>query len=98
MAFVANLSNIFVQRSIYSDYKDFLFPVALNMLGNASDAEDLVQETMLKWLSMEKGSIENEKGRSIIVNIRVNIDNPTLFSFIFFIHDKLYCEIPKHLS
>ncbi|MCB0842844.1 MAG: hypothetical protein KDE26_06245, partial [Bacteroidetes bacterium] len=49
-------------KSIYSDYKNLLFPIALNMLGNPTDAEDLVQETMLKWLSLEKDHIQNVKG------------------------------------
>lgn len=48
---------------MFSDYRQRLFPIALNMLGNADDAEDLVQETMLKWLSMEKREdIDNPQG------------------------------------
>lgn len=34
----------------------------MNLLGNPDDAEDLVQETMLKWLSMDRPDIENVKG------------------------------------
>ena len=49
-------------QSIYSDYQSLLFPIAYNLLGNASDAEDLVQETMLKWLSVKRKDIENVKG------------------------------------
>ena len=48
---------------MFSDYRQRLFPIALNMLGNADDAEDLVQETMLKWLSMERREeIDNPQG------------------------------------
>ncbi|MDW3650133.1 MAG: sigma-70 family RNA polymerase sigma factor [Bacteroidia bacterium] len=46
----------------YSDYQKLLFPIAKNMLGNDSDAEDLVQETLFKWLTMAKKDIENIRG------------------------------------
>ncbi|MEZ4826431.1 MAG: sigma-70 family RNA polymerase sigma factor [Bacteroidia bacterium] len=46
----------------YIQYRQMLFPIALNMLGKTSDAEDLVQETLLKWLSMNKSGVENVKG------------------------------------
>ncbi|GAB4427472.1 MAG: hypothetical protein OHK0039_45830 [Bacteroidia bacterium] len=45
-----------------TDYRELLYPIAYNLLGNASDAEDLVQETMLKWLSMEQEEVENARG------------------------------------
>lgn len=32
------------------------------MLGNNADAEDLVQETLVKWLSLQKKNIENVRG------------------------------------
>jgi RNA polymerase sigma-70 factor (ECF subfamily) len=49
-------------ENLFTDYRQWLFPVAYKMLGNRADAEDLVQETMLKWLSMEKKDIENLRG------------------------------------
>ncbi len=47
---------------IYQDYHSLLFPIALNMLKEIEDAEDLVQETMIKWLTIEQEEIENPKG------------------------------------
>ncbi|MFK7923292.1 MAG: sigma-70 family RNA polymerase sigma factor [Bacteroidia bacterium] len=48
---------------LFQDYHQLLFPVAYKMLGDAADAEDLVQETMLKWLSVpRRDEIENPKG------------------------------------
>lgn len=46
----------------YEDYQTLLYPIALKMLGNPQDAEDQVQNTLLKWLSMNRDSIENPKG------------------------------------
>ena len=52
-----------MSQDLLSEYKDLLFPVALNMLNDVEDAEDMVQETILKWLSMEKrDQIENPRG------------------------------------
>ncbi len=49
-------------ENLFTDYRQWLFPVAYKMLGNRADAEDMVQETMLKWLSMEKKDVENLRG------------------------------------
>ncbi len=49
-------------QTAYEDYRTLLFPIARRMLGNMEDAEDLVQETILKWLSLSKKKIENPKG------------------------------------
>jgi len=57
-------------QSHFSEYRDLLFPIAYNMLGSISDAEDLVQETMLKWLSLEGAEINNERG--YLVRMLVN--------------------------
>ncbi len=57
-------------QSILSEYRDLLFPIAYNMLGSISDAEDLVQETMLKWLSLDRAEIDNERG--YLVRMLVN--------------------------
>ncbi|MEO0582356.1 MAG: sigma-70 family RNA polymerase sigma factor [Bacteroidota bacterium] len=46
----------------YQSYKEMLFPIAYNMLGSQSDAEDLVHETLIKWLDWDKSEIENERG------------------------------------
>jgi RNA polymerase sigma factor (sigma-70 family) len=57
-------------QAILSEYRDLLFPIAYNMLGSISDAEDLVQETMLKWLSLDQQAIDNERG--YLVRMLVN--------------------------
>lgn len=46
----------------YQSYREMLFPIAYNMLGSQSDAEDLIQETLIKWLDWDKSNIENERG------------------------------------
>ncbi len=57
-------------KPIITEYQSLLFPIAYNLLGNMDDAEDLVQETMLKWLSMDQKGIENEQ--AYLVRMLVN--------------------------
>ncbi len=57
-------------KPIITEYRDLLFPIAYNLLGSVSDAEDLVQETMLKWLSMDGQNIKDE--RAYLVRMLVN--------------------------
>lgn len=45
----------------YESYRNLLFPIAYNMLGSQADAEDLVQETLMKWWAMDHAAITNEK-------------------------------------
>ena len=54
----------------YAEYQQLLYPIARNMLGNTSDAEDLVQETLFKWLSLAKKDIQNV--RAYLVKTLVN--------------------------
>ena len=46
----------------YSEYRQLLLPVARNLVKKDADAEDLVQETILKWISRENDHVENVKG------------------------------------
>ena len=54
----------------YKSLQNLLFPIAYNMLGNQDDAEDLVQETLIKWLDVDQEKIENK--RAYLVRILVN--------------------------
>ncbi|WP_255518078.1 sigma-70 family RNA polymerase sigma factor [Fulvivirga sp. M361] len=42
-------------------YQPMLHSIALKMVGSLHDAEDIVQETFLKWLTIEKEKIINTK-------------------------------------
>ncbi|MCR9250275.1 MAG: sigma-70 family RNA polymerase sigma factor [bacterium] len=42
-------------------YKPLLQSIALRMVGSLSDAEDIVQDTFLKWLTIDRAKIENTK-------------------------------------
>ncbi|MDX2284106.1 MAG: sigma-70 family RNA polymerase sigma factor [Bacteroidia bacterium] len=51
-----------MEETHYREYRALLRPIALRLLGNADDADDLVQETLLRWIAADRSGIENEQG------------------------------------
>lgn len=49
------------QSQVISLYQPILHSVAVRMLGSVADAEDIVQDTLLKWLTIDKEKIQNTK-------------------------------------
>ncbi|WFE25214.1 RNA polymerase sigma-70 factor [Solwaraspora sp. WMMD791] len=52
---------------IFLSYRNLLFTVAYEMLGSAADAEDVLQETWLRWVDVDLGRIRDR--RSYLVRI-----------------------------
>ncbi|WP_326822975.1 RNA polymerase sigma-70 factor [Streptosporangium sp. NBC_01639] len=42
-------------------YRNLLFTVAYEMLGSAADAEDVLQETWLKWVSVDLDAVQDQR-------------------------------------
>src|SRR5690349_16607741 len=61
-------------NELFLDYKALLFSTAYNMLGDVDDAEDMVQETYLKWMELPKNTITHVKAYlvKIIINKCIN--------------------------
>ncbi|MEO6868739.1 MAG: sigma-70 family RNA polymerase sigma factor [Ginsengibacter sp.] len=55
------------------DYHQLLFPYAYNILGSVDDAEDAVQEAMVKFISVQKDDVRNEKAYLIRMVINQSI-------------------------
>ncbi len=57
------------------NYYNTLFPYAYNILGMSEDAKDIIQDVLMKYLSMEKQHIENETGYLIksVINKSINL-------------------------
>ena len=51
-----------------------LFGLAYRMLGSRADAEDIVQETYVRWHQTERGSIENPEAWLVTTTTRLAID------------------------
>ena len=54
---------------------DILFPYAYNILGSAEDAKDVIQDALVKYLSIDKKHIKNEIGYLVksVVNQAINL-------------------------
>ena len=49
------------QEETISLYQPLLYSIAYKILGRVADAEDIVQDTFLKWFSVDHQKIENSK-------------------------------------
>ena len=59
----------------FNQYRDYLFAIAYRMLGSAMDAEDMVQDTYLRWQQIEQGLVENPKSYLASIITRLCIDH-----------------------
>jgi len=56
-----------MSEDAFARHRSLLFTVAYEMLGSASDAEDVVQETWLRWADVDHAAVRNP--RSYLVRI-----------------------------
>lgn len=49
------------KTEVFLEYKRLLFSVAYNMLGEVAAAEDIVQDTFLKWLQVDSEGVRHPK-------------------------------------
>ena len=58
----------------FNQYRSYLFAIAYRMLGSAMDAEDMVQETYLRWQKATRADIESPKSFLAAIITRLCID------------------------
>ncbi|GLY70682.1 RNA polymerase sigma-70 factor [Amycolatopsis taiwanensis] len=51
-------------------HRNLLFTVAYEMLGSAADAEDVLQETWLRWSGVDLGTVENQRAYLVRITTR----------------------------
>jgi len=51
-------------------YRNLLFTVAYEMLGSAADAEDVLQETWLRWAGVDLGSVRDRRAYLVRITTR----------------------------
>ncbi|MCC5921777.1 MAG: sigma-70 family RNA polymerase sigma factor [Cyclobacteriaceae bacterium] len=50
-----------VQAQEIDTYRPLLQSIAMNIVKNAQDAEDIIQDVYLKWLTIDRSKVENAK-------------------------------------
>lgn len=68
---MGNTSEKDIER-ILDDYGNILFRICLIMLGNAHDAEDAVQETLIKYLQKAPGFKDKEHEKAWLIKVASN--------------------------
>jgi RNA polymerase sigma-70 factor (ECF subfamily) len=65
------------KTDIFLEYKALLFSIAYNMLGNIDQAEDMVQDTYVKWTEVEMDSVKHTKAFLVkmVTNKCINLLN-----------------------
>jgi RNA polymerase sigma-70 factor (ECF subfamily) len=60
--------------AIFSQFRGLLFSVAYRMLGSVADAEDMVQETFIRWQEAAKEEIRSPRAFLVTVITRLSIN------------------------
>ncbi|MEV4160297.1 RNA polymerase sigma-70 factor [Nonomuraea dietziae] len=55
-------------------HRNLLFTVAYEMLGSAADAEDVLQETWLRWVKVDAGQVHDQRAYLVRVTTRRSLD------------------------
>ncbi len=55
-------------------HRNLLFTVAYEMLGSATDAEDVLQETWLRWVGVDLGTVREERAYLVRIVTRQALD------------------------
>ncbi|WP_182909470.1 RNA polymerase sigma-70 factor [Microbispora sp. H13382] len=55
-------------------HRNLLFTVAYEMLGSAADAEDVLQETWLRWVDVDLGAVREERAYLVRIVTRQALD------------------------
>ena len=58
----------------FVDHRNLLFTVAYEMLGSAADAEDVLQETWLRWAEVDGAEVRDERAYLVRITTRLSLN------------------------
>ena len=58
----------------YVEHRNLLFTVAYEMLGSAADAEDVLQETWLRWMKVDLEQVRDQRAYLVRITTRQSLD------------------------
>jgi RNA polymerase sigma-70 factor (ECF subfamily) len=59
---------------VFLTHRNLLFTVAYEMLGSAADAEDVLQETWLRWAGVDHGDVRDQRAYLVRIATRQALD------------------------
>ena len=59
---------------VFDRYRRLLFAVAYQMLGSVADAEDVVQDSWLRWSAADRSGVADERAYLVRVTTRLALD------------------------
>lgn len=59
---------------VFVRHRNLLFTVAYEMLGSAADAEDVLQETWLRWVEVDRGEVRDERAYLVRIATRLALN------------------------
>ena len=59
---------------VFVAYRNLLFTVAYEMLGSAADAEDVLQETWLRWVEVDPGQVRDQRAYLVRITTRQSLN------------------------
>ncbi|GAA2628598.1 RNA polymerase sigma-70 factor [Actinomadura fulvescens] len=63
-----------VATEAFVTHRNLLFTVAYEMLGSAADAEDVLQETWLRWVDVDLGAVRDQRAYLVRIATRLALD------------------------
>jgi RNA polymerase sigma-70 factor (ECF subfamily) len=61
--------------TVFNQYRGLLFSIAYRMVGSVADAEDMLQETFIRWQQASDGDIRSPKAFLITIVSRLCINH-----------------------
>ncbi|WP_158852925.1 RNA polymerase sigma-70 factor [Saccharothrix deserti] len=59
---------------VFVAHRNLLFTVAYEMLGSAADAEDVLQETWLRWVEADAGRVRDQRAYLVRITTRLSLN------------------------
>jgi RNA polymerase sigma-70 factor, ECF subfamily len=59
---------------VFVEHRNLLFTVAYEMLGSAADAEDVLQETWLRWADVDRSEVRDERAYLVRITTRLALN------------------------
>jgi len=59
---------------VFVCHRNLLFTVAYEMLGSAADAEDVLQETWLRWVDVDRSEVRDDRAYLVRISTRLALN------------------------